>query len=81
MTTATQKTLNVRLPSELASTLESLTKVTGRTKSALTVEALEEYLKIQAWQIGDIKRAIAEADRGEFAIEEDVTNFFAKYDC
>ncbi len=81
MTTATEKALNVRLPSELASTVESLTKVTGRTKSALTVEALEEYLKIQAWQIGGIKQAIAEADRGEFAIEEYVANFFAKYDC
>lgn len=73
------KTLNVRIPSDLASKLDSLTKATGRTKSALTLEALREYIETQAWQIADIKRAIGEADRGEFASEEDVKAFFAKH--
>ena len=79
MTTVLEKPLNVRLPSELALQLEALTKATGRTKSFLTVEALREYLAVQAWQVQDIKEGLAEADRGEFASEEDVTQFFAKY--
>jgi len=79
--TITEKSLNVRLPLELAVQLEELTKVTGRTKSFLTVEALREYLQVQAWQVQDIKDGLAEADRGEFATEEEVTNFFAKYGC
>ena len=79
--TITEKSLNVRLPVDLAVQLEALTKATGRTKSFLTVEALREYLQVQAWQVQDIKDGLAEADRGEFATEEEVTNFFAKYGC
>ena len=77
----TEKPLNVRLPIELSTQLEALTKATGRTKSFLTVEALREYLAVQAWQVQDIKDGLVEADRGEFATEEEVTNFFAKYGC
>jgi RHH-type transcriptional regulator, rel operon repressor / antitoxin RelB len=77
----TDKPLNVRLPIELAGQLEALTKATGKTKSFLTVEALREYLETQAWQVQDIKTAIAEANHGEFASEKEVTRFFAKYGC
>jgi len=34
---------------------------------------------VQAWQIADIKAGLAEADRGEFATEEEVNAVFAKY--
>lgn len=78
---AKEKALNVRLPFELSSQLEALSDVTKRTKSALTVEALREFLEVQAWQVRDIKDALAEADRGEFATDEEVNNFFAKYGC
>jgi RHH-type transcriptional regulator, rel operon repressor / antitoxin RelB len=79
--TVTEKPLNVRLPVELAGQLEALTKATGKTKSFLTVEALREYLEVQAWQVQDIKTALEEANRGEFATEKEVTQFFAKYGC
>ena len=79
--TLTEKPLNVRLPFDIATELEALTKATGRTKSFLTVEALREYLQVQAWQVQDIKDGLAEADRGEFATEDEVATFFAKYGC
>jgi RHH-type transcriptional regulator, rel operon repressor / antitoxin RelB len=75
----TEKPLNVRLPFELANQLESLAKATDKTKSFLAVEALREYLEVQAWQIAEIKAGIAEADRGEFATDEEVQAIFAKY--
>ena len=74
-----EKPLNVRLPIELASQLEALTKATGRTKSFLTVEALRDYIEAQSWQVRDIQAGIDEADHGEFAAEAEVTQFFAKY--
>ena len=77
----TEKPLNVRLPVELSIQLEALSKVTERTKTALTVEALRGFLEVQAWQAQDIKAGLSEADRGEFATEEEVNNFFAKYGC
>jgi RHH-type transcriptional regulator, rel operon repressor / antitoxin RelB len=79
MPSIVEKSLSVRLPIDLANQLDSLTKFTGRTKSFLTVEALKDYLHAQTWQIEEIKKGIAEADRGEFASEAEVTEFFAKY--
>lgn len=76
-----EKMLNVRLPLDLASQLDALTKATGRTKSALTVEALRGYVEAEAWQVADIKAGIEEANRGEFASTEEVSSFFAKYGC
>lgn len=81
MRATTEKPLNVRLPSELAGQLDALTKATGRTKSAITVEALRGYVETEAWQIAEIKAGIEEANRGEFASEEEINLFFAKYDC
>ena len=75
----TDKPLNVRLPLDLAAQLDALTKVTGKTKSFLTIEALREYLEVQAWQVQDIQDALKEADQGKFASEKEVTQFFAKY--
>ena len=80
-TTLIEKPLNVRLPLDIATELDALTKATGRTKSFLAVEALREYLQGQAWQVRDIKDGLAEANRGEFATENEVDTFFAKYGC
>ena len=79
MSTVAEKPLNVRLPIELASQLEALTKATGRTKSFLAVEALRGYIEAQSWQVRDIQAGIDEANRGEFASEQEVSQFFAKY--
>jgi predicted transcriptional regulator len=79
--TTASRTLNVRIPADLAGQLEALTNTTGRNKSALTVEALSRFVEVEAWQVSQIKTAIEEADRGEFATTEEVNNFFAKYGC
>ncbi|MBC3833712.1 ribbon-helix-helix protein, CopG family [Undibacterium amnicola] len=78
-TTSAEKPLNVRLPTELAAQLDALTKATGRTKSFLTVEALEAYIEQQLWQIAEVKAGIVEADSGEFATDADMNAIFAKY--
>ena len=71
--------MTVRLPADLALQLEQLMQATGRNKSAITVAALRAYIEIEAWQIQDIKQGIDEADRGEFASDDDVNSFFKKY--
>jgi RHH-type transcriptional regulator, rel operon repressor / antitoxin RelB len=73
--------LNLRLPQELAAQLDTLTRSTERTKSALTVEALRGNLDAENWQIAHIQAGIEEANRGEFASTEEVKAFFSKYDC
>jgi predicted transcriptional regulator len=79
--TTTTKTLNVRLPEHVYNQLEKLAQSTERTKSFLAVNALTNYLNVEAWQIEDIKSSLVEADSGEFATNAAVSQFFAKYDC
>ena len=77
----TEKPLNVCYPFDIATELEARTKATSRTKSFLMVEALREYLQVQAWHVQDINDGLAEANNGEFATENEVAMFFAKYGC
>jgi predicted transcriptional regulator len=42
-----------------------LAKSTGRSRSFLAAEAINEYLEVNEWQVTGIKRAIASHDRGE----------------
>lgn len=78
-TTTLEKTLNVRLPETIHNKLEQLTRVTGRTKSFLAVEALEAYIDLQTWQIAEVRAGLEEASRGEFATAKEMRAIFAKY--
>ena len=55
-------TLSVRVPPEIRDQLEDLADVTGRTKSFLAAEAIENYLATQAWQVKAIKKAVEKAN-------------------
>ncbi len=76
---ALTRTINVRLPVSVYDQLEDLAKSTARTKSFVTVEALSNYLAAQSWQVKEIKAGLADADLGDFATDDQVNAFFAKY--
>lgn len=65
-------TVTVRVEAAVKKRLEKLAKSTGRTRSFLAAEALNEYLDVNEWQVARIKRAIASLDRGEGVPHEDV---------
>ena len=71
--------MSLRVPDELAETLASLAKATGRSKSFLAIDALREYLSREAWQIAEIQKAVAEADAGDFATDEEVDAVLRKW--
>jgi RHH-type transcriptional regulator, rel operon repressor / antitoxin RelB len=72
-------TINVRVPVSVFDQLDELANATSRTKSFVTVEALSTYLEAEAWQIREVTEAIAEADRLDFASDDEVNAVFAKY--
>jgi len=72
-------TLTIRISNELKHSLEKLAKATGRTKSYLALDAIRAYLDQEAWQIAEIKRAVKEADAGDFATEAEVKRIFNKW--
>ena len=45
--------------------LEKLAKSTGRSRSFLAAEAINEYLDLNEWQVAGIQKAVASPDRGE----------------
>jgi predicted transcriptional regulator len=67
--------LSIRVPEEPAERLDALAKATDRSKSFLAVQAIEEFVTVQEWQVAAIMEGIAEADAGkvvphEKAVEE-----------
>ena len=72
-------TITVRVPLSIKEQLNHLAEATHRSKSWLAAEALNRYLELNTWQVAEIRQGIQEADRKEFAAEEDVEAAFAKW--
>ncbi len=68
-------TFTVRVEPEVKKRLEKLAKSTGRTRSFLAAEALNEYLDVNEWQVAGIKRAIVSLDRGEGVPHQEVKDW------
>lgn len=72
-------TMTVRLDDEVKARLEKLAGATQRSKSFLAAEAILEFVEINEWQIQEIRKAIKEADAGEFASDDDVIRLARKW--
>lgn len=71
--------LTLRLKPGLRKQLDRLARATERSRSYLAAEAIREYLALNEWQIEETHRALEEADRGEFASEEQVRRAVGKW--
>ena len=76
----TSTTFTVRVDPTVKKRLEKLAKNTGRSRSFLAAEAINEYLTINEWQVAGIKQAIASLDRGEGIAHERVREWVASWD-
>jgi len=66
------ETFTVRVDVATKRRLEKLAESTGRSRSFLAVEAIDEYLNIHEWQVAGIRQAIASMNQGEGVVHEDV---------
>lgn len=71
--------MSMRLPVELANKLEQFADATGKSKSFVAIQAIQDFIEREAWQVQEILEAIQEADRGEFATDEEVQAVFDKW--
>ena len=76
---AENSVVTIRLDPDLKAKLEALARSTQRTKSFLAAEAIAAYVDLNAWQIGEIQRGLAEAEAGDFASDAEMEEFFAKW--
>ena len=72
-------TVSAKLEISVAEKLDLLAKATARSRSFLVAEAIEIYVKDQAWQIRAIEEGLKEADNGNFATDKEVKNAFKKW--
>lgn len=71
--------ISIRTDSELVNQFDAMASDTGRTRSFLVNEAMREYIAREAWQVAEIKKALAEADAGDFATDEEMAALDKKW--
>ena len=64
--------ISLRIPKETKSKLECLSKATGRDKTFLAIEAIEQYCDLQEWQIQAIQQGIKDIENGDYVSHEDL---------
>ena len=72
--------LTIRLDPALKKTLDRLAKASGRSRAFLAQDALRRYVDQEAWQIAEIRKAVKEADAGDFASDAAVAATLKKWD-
>ena len=74
-------TMTIRVDPDLKSRLEQLAETTHRSKSFLAAEAIREFVEQNEWQLQEIQDAIEEANAGDFASENEVSDLFRRWDA
>ena len=77
---AASVSLSFRVDEQTVAQLDRLAEATDRQRSWILEQALSAYLKDHAWQVEDIRQALAEADAGDFATDDEMTETFASFD-
>lgn len=64
---------------ELKAELNALARQTHRDETELANEALENYIAWEKQALNKIREGLAQADRGEFATDEEMDAFFEQH--
>jgi RHH-type rel operon transcriptional repressor/antitoxin RelB len=59
--------------------VDKLAAATRRSRSFLAAEAIQEYVALNSWQIEEIQKGLAEAERGQFESESEVKRVAKKW--
>ena len=73
-------TVSVRIDPASKKRLEKLAKSTGRSRSFLAAEAINEYLDLNEWQVAGITRALSSLDRGKGIAHVRVSDWVASWE-
>ena len=72
-------TFTVRVDAAVKKRLEKLAKSSGRSRSFLAAQAINDYLDVNEWQVAGIKSAIRSLDRGEAIAHDHVRDWVASW--
>ena len=68
--------VTLRLDKEKIALLDHLAQADDRDRTYLIKKAIDGYLDMRQWQIEETRKAMAEADAGDFASDEEVKQMF-----
>lgn len=69
----------VRLDEATHGALDRLAEKTDRSRNWIVAKAIEDYVALNAWQVGKIEAGIAAADQGDFASDKEVARVRTKF--
>ncbi len=69
----------VRVSDETARKLDELAEKLDRSRSYVAVQAIDDYIARETWQLAEIEAGLAQANRGDFATDEQVAAVLAKF--
>lgn len=69
----------VRLSDELAVQLDALAAKLDRSRSHVAAQAIGDFVLREAWQLAEIEVGLDDADRGDFATEDEVASVLEKH--
>nr|CRY96505.1 hypothetical protein [uncultured prokaryote] len=71
--------ISIRTNPELIGKFNAVAEATGRSRSYLIKQAMEEYITREAWQVAEIREALKEADAGEFVPDAEMQAFWKRW--
>ena len=72
-------TISMRVDDELVHQLDRLASCMGRSRTYVVSEAIQAYVREQAWQVQEIQDALREAEAGDFADAAEVDAVMGKW--
>ena len=70
---------SIRTRPDLLGQFNDLAEATGRPRSYLVNQAMEEYIAREAWQVAEIRKAMEEADAGDFVSDNAMQAFWDRW--
>lgn len=71
--------ISVRVSNDTAQRLAKLADAMDRSRSYLAVQALEEFIALQEWQVKAVRQGIREADTGKLVEHKEALKVLGRW--
>lgn len=71
--------ITFRLDSEKKKELDAIAASMDRDRAYILNEAVDEYIELHQWHLSHIQKGLDQADKGDFASEEDIEKSFKRW--
>ncbi|MGF0538053.1 CopG family ribbon-helix-helix protein [Agrobacterium sp. ES01] len=70
--------ITVVIPEETAARLDRLAEKLARSSDSVAADAIRDFVAREEWQLEEIEAGLAEAERGDFASDDEVHAVLAR---